>query len=261
MITNAGLLAAVAYFVGSCIKDTFQINIWRPITVGPLVGLLGGDLATGVKMGCLCEAIYMGTVPIGGARAANGEQGTIFATALAIASGASIETAMSLAVIAGVALNPLNTITTSLTNALEPVYHKLALEGKEKQYVFTAFAQAWGVFLLQAIVIYAVTNLGEAGFTAIFNKLPKEFMNGLNVASNCLVVVGLALTAQCIWTKETPFWILLGFILFKHVGLGVLSVALLGVIIAYFDFLKGREKLQAQNTVASEVNDGGDLFG
>jgi mannose/fructose/N-acetylgalactosamine-specific phosphotransferase system component IIC len=42
----------------------------RPIVIAPLVGLLLGDLQTGLLVGAALETIFMGVVNIGGAAAA-----------------------------------------------------------------------------------------------------------------------------------------------------------------------------------------------
>ena len=40
----------------------------RPIFVGPVIGLLLGDITTGVLIGAALEVIYLGVVNVGGAQ-------------------------------------------------------------------------------------------------------------------------------------------------------------------------------------------------
>ena len=64
-------LVALAVFI--CVGGAELIGFTmlnRPIVIGPLVGLLLGDLHTGVIIGASLEAVFMGVVNIGGASAA-----------------------------------------------------------------------------------------------------------------------------------------------------------------------------------------------
>ena len=257
---SAALLAATVFFFGTLVKSFVQCNIWRPITVGFLTGIVGGNIQIGVMMGCLCEGIYMGVIPVGGTRASNGEQATIFATALAIKSGADLETAMALAVAAGILLNNLSILTTAITNAAEPLFTKIASTGNWRNYNLLGLGVIVSVTFTQALFIFLVTAAGAAGIESFFGMIPEWFMNGLSKSANVLVVVGLCLTAQSVWTNETPFWVILGFVLSKHVGLGTIPICLIAVSIAYFDFM---DKFNAtKNTaVVADATDGGDLFG
>lgn len=66
----------------------------RPIVIGPLVGLLLGDIQTGLLIGASLETIFMGVVNIGGASSAEPGLATALAAAFAINLGGGVEVAL-----------------------------------------------------------------------------------------------------------------------------------------------------------------------
>ena len=70
----------------------------RPIVVGPIVGLVLGDVVTGTLIGAQLEVIYLGIVNVGGAQATDTLYATTMAAALSIISGIPQEAAITLAI-------------------------------------------------------------------------------------------------------------------------------------------------------------------
>ena len=71
--------------------------IQRPIVMGPLVGLVLGDVNAGLAVGATLELAFMGNVTIGAALPPEITAGGILGTALAIVSGNGTEAALALA--------------------------------------------------------------------------------------------------------------------------------------------------------------------
>ena len=67
--------------------------IQRPIVMGPLVGLVLGDVNAGLAVGATLELAFMGNVTIGAALPPEITAGGILGTALAIVSGNGTEAA------------------------------------------------------------------------------------------------------------------------------------------------------------------------
>src|SRR5699024_12270586 len=68
----------------------------RPIVIGPLVGLLLGDVQTGLMLGASLETIFMGVVNIGGSMAAEPGLASALAVTFAINMGGGLGVALSL---------------------------------------------------------------------------------------------------------------------------------------------------------------------
>ena len=65
--------------------------ISRPVFAGPLIGLIMGDLPTGLFVGGTVELMYMGVLPIGGSVPPNAQIAGILSTVFAITSGGNPE--------------------------------------------------------------------------------------------------------------------------------------------------------------------------
>ncbi|STI79792.1 N-acetylgalactosamine-specific enzyme IIC component of PTS [Escherichia coli] len=70
----------------------------RPVVLGPLVGLVLGDLHTGILTGGTLELVWMGLAPLAGAQPPNVIIGTIVGTAFAITTGVKPDVAVGVAV-------------------------------------------------------------------------------------------------------------------------------------------------------------------
>ncbi len=69
-LLQALMLGILAFFAG---LDLFNglTHFHRPVVLGPLVGLILGDLQTGILVGGTLELIWMGLAPLAGAQPPN----------------------------------------------------------------------------------------------------------------------------------------------------------------------------------------------
>ena len=91
------LLIALVSFIGFLECGVGNSMIQRPIVMGPLVGLVLGDVNAGLAVGATLELAFMGNVTIGAALPPEITAGSILGTALAIVSGNGTEAALALA--------------------------------------------------------------------------------------------------------------------------------------------------------------------
>ena len=85
--------------------------IQRPIVLGTLVGLIFGQLETGIIMGATLELAFIGAVSIGAYIPPDMISGTILGSALAIKAGTVPETALALGL-------PISTVMLALNSVL-----------------------------------------------------------------------------------------------------------------------------------------------
>ena len=85
-LLQAFALGIIAFIAG---LDMFNglTHMHRPVVLGPLVGLVLGDLHTGILTGGTLELVWMGLAPLAGAQPPNVIIGTIVGTAFAITTG------------------------------------------------------------------------------------------------------------------------------------------------------------------------------
>lgn len=89
-----GLVMAIAWTLE---KMGGTSMVMRPLVVAPMVGLVLGDLPTGLVVGASLELVFMGAMQIGAAVPPDVIVGAGLGTAFAIISGKGTETALALA--------------------------------------------------------------------------------------------------------------------------------------------------------------------
>lgn len=224
----------------------------RPIILGTITGLLCGDLVTGVVMGAALEAVYMGISGIGGVVAADYRSATAIAVGLTILSGITMEEGIALAAPIGAICMGLMNVTAGLGNLMEPVYIKCAKEGNTKKLdLAMALFALLGQHLIDTLVIFLSCYFGSGAIQTVFEKIPAWFLNGLGASGNMLVVVGLCLISQSIWSNSSVFFVLLGFVLSKYLGLPVLAITIIGVFLAYMIFSRNMAIAEGTRNVAT----------
>ena len=93
---QAFLLGCVA-FIGKCDLATGTNLIQRPIVLGPLVGLILGDLQMGIVVGATLELAFLGQVSVGAYIPPNVIVGGVLGLTFAITTGKGAEIAFTMA--------------------------------------------------------------------------------------------------------------------------------------------------------------------
>lgn len=92
------LLVAVVAFLASIDEQTFGACMMsRPLFTGPIVGLIMGDVTTGIIIGASLEAMFMGSIMVGSAVPPEVYASSVLSIAVAIQSGTGVGTAVALA--------------------------------------------------------------------------------------------------------------------------------------------------------------------
>lgn len=209
----------------------------RPILVGSAIGLACGDLKTGVLMGAQLEAIYMGVSAFGGVMAADYTVSTAIGTAMACLTRCDMETALALTVPIGTIINTLKPVKNGIMDTLTPLYQKYEKEGAYKKFYAALWLQTELIQeLFDCLILFFCVYFGTDSVSAVVSALPTFVLEGLNISAKMLVVVGLAILTQCIWTTTTPVWVIIGFVLFKYLGFTNTTCAAMGACIAVIAF-------------------------
>lgn len=236
---TTALLIAFTYWAIFVIDESFSWQaLVRPIVTGPIVGLILGDVRTGIIMGGSLEAIYMGVVSIGGGAPADAFGSTVICVSFVISGGLSMEAALALAF-------PIGTLTARIAQLVLPwhaiwirLFEKFAAEGDSKKYMRLqqiyrfAFSRFW-----HTLIIFLAVWIGADRVATVFEVLPVFVVNGLRVAGTILPALGLGILTSMIFTKELGAFIIIGFVLTAYLGLSTMGVALVAgatAIIVFF---------------------------
>ena len=208
----------------------------RPIVLSPLVGLIFGDLHTGLLLGATLEALFLGSVTIGTYIAPDAGISSILATAIAISSGLDTEAALLLAV-------PIAVLSTSLQNVLWACYSftskiadDYAAKGNEKGVYRVMWFEGFLNALLKFLMVFLAWMYGSNSVASIINMIPAVILDGMATAGGVLPAIGLAMLASTMMNKNNFAYLLLGYIGAAYLKLPTIALALVGVIIILVKF-------------------------
>ena len=91
-------LVFIVTFIAAIDQYNFLESLYQPIVTGAVIGLILGDLNTGLLVGGTYQLMTIGNMPIGGAQPPNAVIGGIMAAVLAIATGLEPNAAVGLAI-------------------------------------------------------------------------------------------------------------------------------------------------------------------
>lgn len=213
-------LVFIVTFVAAIDQYNFLESLYQPIVTGPIIGLILGDLETGLIVGGTYQLMTIGNMPIGGAQPPNAVIGGIMATVLAIATGldanAAVGVAVPFALLGQLGVTAVFSLMSPLMSVADNMAHKADTKGIER---LNYFAMA----LLGLIFAVVVTTFFVAGATVgqtIVDAIPQWLQDGLSAAGGMMRYVGFAVLLKVMMTT-TDLWafFLLGF------GLAIITVA------------------------------------
>lgn len=250
-----GVLALVAnldFFTGGTM-------IARPLVTGVLVGLVMGDVKTGLIVGATLELAFIGSFSIGAALPPDTISGAILGTAFAIKSGSGAEVALTLAL-------PIATLVLFIKNLahvfLMPYFvnkaDAYAAQGNGKA-VVTIDMVAGFIYVLVAQMIPVALGFygGSEVVKHLIDSIPAFVLTGLQVATGILPAFGLALLMKPIINKKVAIFFVIGFCLAGYLKLPITSLAVLGFAMAVV--LSGYtlpDSLKLAGTNGVKVNNG-----
>lgn len=227
---SVGLTLAIIWFLE---KMTGTSMVARPIVVSAVIGLLLGDVTTGVIIGASLELIFMGAIQIGGAVPPDPLFGAALGTAFAILTGEGIEVALALALPIAILAQSLKVVIFIIRSWFMDYAVKLAEDANIKGLISLNI----GGLLMQCAIYFVVgftaITFGSAAVQVFVDNIPVVIMSGLKVAGGLLPAVGFALLLRPMMDKSNFLYFLLGFILVAYMGLPMLAITIMGVVLAF----------------------------
>lgn len=210
-------------------------NISRPIISSVFVGLIMGDLQTGIVMGATLELAFIGAITIGASRPPDIVSGGILGTAFAIATGRGAEFALTLAFpIAALFLILDNLMTLLILPLIARRADKYAAEANLKK-AANMHIVGWLVVksIPRAIFVGLAFYLGSPVMEKILNQIPAFVQTGISIAAGIMPALGFAILLQMILKKEVVVFFILGFALYSYLHVPVLGISIFAGCLAY----------------------------
>ena len=251
-IIQALMLGLLAFVAG---LDLFNglTHMHRPVVLGPLVGLILGDLQTGILVGGTLELVWMGLAPLAGAQPPNVIIGTIVGATFAITTGVSAEVAVGIAVPFAVAVQMGITLLFSAMSPMMSRCDVMAAEGNtrgiELVNYFALLALGTFYFFCAFLPIY----FGAEHAGAFVEALPKNLIDGLGVAGGIMPAVGFAILMKIMMKNIYIPYFILGFVAAAWLELPILAIACAALAMALIDFMKKNEPATLKK---EEIEDG-----
>lgn len=239
-----------------------RLNLERPLIGATLTGLVLGDLTTGLMVGATLELVSLGLVNVGAAAPPDMNLGAIIATAFTILTGATPETALTIAIpiaVLGQLLGILlRTLLASLTHRADALVEQGEFEAAQRIHiVWSTLLYALSYF----IPIFSAIYFGTAVIESLVGIIPEWLTNGLTVASKILPAYGFALLLNTMMTGKNVLFLLAGFFITAYSGISVTAISIFAVIVAFIlaDIKFNRPAVSAAGAAPIDFEDYDDL--
>ena len=243
-IVECVLLAILTFFFAI---DQFSLTeiVYRPIIACPIIGLVLGDMETGLVVGGTYELMMIGNMPVGGAQPPNAVLGGIVAMIFAVKAEMDVNAALGACMIFATFGQYVVTLTFTVMSGLMAKADKAAEEANPK-----GITNVLNISMLILGSLFAViTVLAYVGGTAMSETLQSLsdnaswLMGGLSAAGAMMRFVGFGILLKIMFANDMWGYLLAGFALalvFGNIGAtasaALILVAFIGIMLALMDF-------------------------
>lgn len=223
------LIVASVAGIGS-VLDEFQTH--RPLVACTLVGLVLGDVKTGIILGGNLEMMALGWMNIGAAMAPDAAMASVVSTILVIVGKQDIAAGIAVAVPIAAAGQVFTIFARTLSVGLQHRADKYADQGNiagiDRCHIVGLLIQAARV----AIPTLIVALISADQVTALLGAIPDVITKGLQVAGGFIVVVGYAMVMNMMQAKYLMPFFFLGFVIATFTSFNLVALGILGTVFA-----------------------------
>ncbi|MGM9941679.1 MAG: PTS mannose/fructose/sorbose/N-acetylgalactosamine transporter subunit IIC [Bulleidia sp.] len=239
------VLLAIVTFIFAIDQFSLTEIAYRPIVACPIIGLILGDVQTGLVIGGTYELMMIGNMPVGGAQPPNAVLGSVVAMIFAVKAKMDINAALGACMIFATFGQYVVTLTFTVMSGLMAKADKAAEEGNPAgitQVNLISCLILGSLFAVIAVIAY----VGGVALSPALESLSQNaswFMGGLSAAGGMMRFVGFAILLKIMLANDMWGYLLAGFVCALVIGnIGAISaatlllVAFIGVAIALNDF-------------------------
>lgn len=227
----------------------------RPLISGTIVGLILGDVQSGILIGAGVQAVYLSLIVPGGVASADITFVAYPAIAIALLSGANVDVAVSLATtigLLGVALFDLIEIINTFWNHVADKYaEKNDIKGFWRA---NALYPQITTFILRFVPTFLVVYYGSQYAQSFMAAIPQSLIHIMSVLGGILPAVGIGLLLSQIMKDNTlVVYFLVGFISVVFLKLNMIALTIVGAAIAVMHYKYSPNPVPAQAVPAGNV--------
>ncbi|TYR80023.1 PTS sugar transporter subunit IIC [Priestia megaterium] len=218
-------------------------TITRPLVSGFIIGLILGDVQTGIIVGVAVQVVFIALVTPGGQMPQDLNSAAFIGVTLgtlAVKGGATTESAVAIATAVG-AIGTIFHNFMMLTNSFWNHRAIAAIENADykgltlNHFVWPQIIQFFYRFIPTALVVY----LGSSLATNIINYFPVDsfVMRTLTALGGMLPAVGVAILLRQVTNRDIELlYFLVGFTFIAVMGVNMIALAIIGAFFAYLYF-------------------------
>jgi len=249
------LVLVVAGFAGieSVLENT---QFERPLIVCTLIGLILGDIKTGIILGGTLEMMSLGWLNIGAALPPDVALAGVISTILVITGNQSIASGIGIALPLAIAGQMLNTFVRTLAvffmHKADKFAEKGDINGIQTCHILPMVLHALRIMIPAALVCIFIS--GDA-VQSLLGLIPAFITDGLTVASGFIVVVGYAMVINMMKANYLMPFFFIGFVLAAFTDLNLIAFGVIGTCLAIIYLqLKPKTGVQAEIPAADDLD-------
>lgn len=245
-----GFCACLASMPGMGGTSFGNYTLGRPLVAGLVVGLILGDIRTGIVVGAAIQVIYIALVTPGGTVSADVRAISYIGIPLAICAikgmglDPSSKQAMDMAAALGAAVGTLGTVlfygTATMNLIWQHIGWKAVEEGNFKKLYVVDMGLPWiSHFVCSFLPTVIITMAGSSMVDLMKAYLPMDgiAMKTLFTVGSLLPAVGVAILLKQVITKTVDFLtFFFGFTLAACMGVNLIGAALIGGFFAVINY-------------------------
>ena len=226
------LVALVGLICGmGSVLDERQTH--RPLVACTLIGLVLGDLQTGIIVGGTLELVALGWMNVGAAMAPDAALASVISAILVIKADLPISESIAVAIPVAIAGQMLTifvrTIAVFFQHQADKFAEQANFRGVEICHFSALLLQGLRV-AIPAAVVAATAN--ASGVSAFLDKIPVEVTEGLRIAGGVIVVVGYAMVINMMSAKALMPFFFLGFVIATFSNYNLIGLGIIGTVFA-----------------------------
>ncbi len=256
-------LVFIVTFIAAIDQFSFLESLYQPIVTGMVIGLILGDVQTGLIVGGTYQLMTIGNMPIGGAQPPNAVVGGIMAATLAISLDLDPNAAVAMAIPFSLLGQYGVTLIFTIMSPLMSKCDQYAADANPKGIEHINYLAMALLGLIFGVVVTLFFIGGATMGQAVVDAIPAWLSGGLSAAGGMMRFVGFAILLKFMMSRDMWGFYFMGFGLALVVSNitalatpALLILAFIGFGIAFWDF---QQQTELKGAVA--IEDGGEEDG
>ena len=204
----------------------------RPLLVGPMVGIILGNVQEALVVSATLELMWMGLGNMAGYKTPDVIVGTIVGTTFAITTGQGIAAGVATATTVAILSQQFELIVGMLRNLYAPWADRIAKTGNFNDLLKINYVSIALQFMIRFVPVFLFIYFGHGVVDQLLAYIPANILSGLGIASKILPAVGLSILMTLMMKDGMWAFLMFGFALSTYLNLNILAITLISFIFA-----------------------------